>query len=288
MNRIGYLIDGAASAQLPADDRGLQFGDGLFETVAVVDGYPRLLEAHLQRLTRDAVALGLPEPDPDLIASEAVSLAAWAGDCGVLKILWTGGSGGRGYARPQKPSPRRILSLHPAPAHPRRYWEQGVRATVTTVRLARQPLLAGIKHLNRLEQVLARAQWDGQDAAEGLMRDEAGHVVEGTMSNLFIVREGAVITPDLTGCGIAGVMRRTLMDYLSRQGRPVAEQNVDQAVLGAADEVFVCNSVNGVWPVCEVAGSARWPVGPVTRELQHWIDEQGHACTPALRGAESE
>lgn len=288
MNRIRYLVDGAASAQLPADDRGLQFGDGLFETVAVVDGCPRLLEAHLQRLTRDAVSLGLPQPDPDLIGGEAASLAAWAGDCGVLKILWTGGSGGRGYARPQKPDPRRILSLHPAPTHPSGHWEQGVRAAITTVRLARQPHLAGMKHLNRLEQVLARAQWDGQDVAEGLMRDEAGHLVEGTMSNLFIVRDGAVITPDLSECGIAGVMRRTLMDHLSRQGRPVAERSLDQAVLSAADEVFVCNSVNGVWPVSEVAGVASWPVGPVTRELQQWIDEQGYACTPALRSAESD
>ena len=279
-------IDGVASDDLPADDRGLQFGDGLFETVAVVDRAPRLLDAHLDRLDHGARSLGLPPPDRQTLRDEARTLSAQGAACGVLKIIWSAGSGGRGYARPDTPSPRRILSFHPAPANPADHWHSGVIVALCQLRLARQPALARLKHLNRLEQVLARAEWAGSDAAEGLMLDQDGRVIEGTMSNLFAVDGGTVVTPVLDGAGVAGVMRGAIMERLTQQGMAVRERELTVDALSQCEEVFVCNSINGVWPVRELRQARTWPVGPVTRQLQAWIDEQRLACTPVARGEE--
>lgn len=275
-------IDGVAGDHVPADDRGLQFGDGLFETVAVVDHRPQLLDAHVARLCRDARTLRLPAPDPDRLRHEATHVAAQGMACGVLKILWTAGSGGRGYARPPDPRPRRIMSLHPAPAHPAAHWDDGVAVALCSLRLARQPALAGIKHLNRLEQVLAREEWGASGAAEGIMRDQDDWIIEGSMSNLFAVREGQVVTPRLDTAGVAGVMRDAVMARLDGDGRTVEQTQLSPAALGGCDEVFLCNSVNGVWPVRELQGTGTWSVGPVTRELQAWVDGRRLACTPIV------
>ena len=281
-------IDGVASDHLPADDRGLQFGDGLFETIAVVDHQPRLLERHLARLHRDAEAMGLPAPDSLLIGDEARALAAQGAGCGVLKIIWTAGSGGRGYARPATPQPRRLLSLHSAPTHSVCHWQDGVSATLCHTRLGHQPALAGIKHLNRLEQVLARCEWATAGAQEGIMLDQEGLVVEGSMSNLFAVRDGAVITPPLNAAGIAGVMREAIISRLAEPGQAVVQEPLSLEGLASSDEVFLCNSVNGVWPVRELQGHGRWAVGPLTRSLQDWIDHHRLACTPATRTTEGQ
>ena len=281
-------IDGVASDHLPADDRGLQFGDGLFETIAVVGHQPRLLERHLARLRRDAGALRLPEPDTRVIGDEAMGLAAQGSASGVLKIIWTAGSGGRGYARPETLQPRRMLSLHPAPAHPVSHWQDGVSVTLCRTRLAHQPALAGIKHLNRLEQVLARDEWASSGAQEGIMQDHDGAVVEGSMSNLFVVRGGAVISPPLDTAGIAGVMREAIMSRLVELGQAVTQEPLSLESLTASDEVFLCNSINGVWPVRELPGHGTWSVGPLTRSLQDWIDRHRLACTPATRTTEGQ
>ncbi|MDN3518476.1 aminodeoxychorismate lyase [Aquisalimonas lutea] len=281
-----YLVDGADRDELPADDRGLQFGDGLFETIAVVDGRPVLLDKHLERLGRGTTALGLPAPDTDRLAAEAQQLAETAGR-GILKVLYTAGSGGRGYARPEPVQPRRILSLHADPRHANDRWNSGIRVAVSRVRLARQPALAGIKHLNRLEQVLARRQVEQAAVAEGLMRDQNGHFIEGTMSNLFLVIDGEVRTPFLEACGVAGIMRDAIMTHLTDQGFQVGEELVDDADLGRASEVFLCNSINGVWPVTHVDDVAVGSIGPVSRRLQQWIDRERLACTPATRDGEA-
>lgn len=278
-----YLVDGAPCEHLPVDDRGLQFGDGLFETIAVVAGHPRLMDRHLERLARGASALALPSPDQDCIRSEIVRLAAGGPACGVIKVVWTAGSGGRGYARPDPVTPRRIIGSHPAPSHPPAHWFDGITASVVTTPLAHQPRLAGIKHLNRLEQTLARTEWQGSDDAEGLMCDQGGRFIEGTMSNLFLVAGSQVVTPRLDHCGIAGVMREAIMDWLAAEGIPAVEEPVHAEDLRKASEVFVCNSINGVWPVRRVRRIGDWEVGSVARKLQDWLDREELACTPASR-----
>jgi len=258
------LVNGREADQVPLTDRGLAYGDGLFETLRVVAGTAPLLGLHLQRLQRGCQALRLPLPHD--LADELSSAARRLGD-GVLKLIFTRGSGQRGYAIPQHSEPNRIISAAPLPVYPEAHAAEGIRLHACTTRLAQQPLLAGIKHLNRLEQVLARSEWDGPEFAEGLVCDQQGRPIECTMSNLFFYADGAWITPDLTQCGVQGVMRDWLIAALQEQGEPAQVRQVSYPELLAADEVMCCNSLFGVWPVVRLA-DRQWPVGVRTRQMQ--------------------
>lgn len=267
---LASRVDGQAVSGLPLDDRGLAYGDGLFETVRVSGGRAPLLDFHCERLQRGALRLQLALDLEQLQAEVAAFLAALAaaGHAGcTLKILITRGSAGRGY-RPAAAAPvRRLLLAFPPADWPAAHARDGVALYECATRLALQPALAGLKHLNRLEQVLARAEWDDPALAEGLLLDSEGRVVEGTMSNLFLVRDQALVTPRLHRCGVAGVMRALVMARALSLGLPLAERDVGRAELDEADEVFVCNSSIGIWPVVRV-GARQWQPGPLTRQLQ--------------------
>lgn len=269
------LIDGKDSDQIAADDRGLLYGDGLFETLAVKDGVPQLWLEHSARLQRDCVRLGITPPSAELLHTEALQLCNGQTRA-VLKIIITRGSGGRGYRPPVPATPRRILSLHPWPDYPAQYAEQGVRVRLCTIPLGSNPRLAGIKHLNRLEQVLARAEWDDPEIVEGLLLDGAGRLIEGTMSNVFLVRHGQLLTPALDECGVAGVMRARVLELAGRLGIPAAVAPLQPGDVARADEIFLCNSLIGVWPVRQFEQQA-FAVGPVTRCLQQAIESPDYA-----------
>ena len=258
-------VDGQPADALSLKDRGLAYGDGLFETIAVRGGQPVLLERHLQRLAEGCSRLALAA-DHRLIRAELVAYAAELGD-GVLKLILTRGDSQRGYAFDPATAPRRILQGNPPAHYPGVHAEHGVRLFPCATRLASQPLLAGLKHLNRLEQVLARAEWQGPECAEGLMLDVDARVIEGVFSNVFIVRDGVLLTADLRRCGVAGVMRGELLFQAKSLGIPTEITDISLEQLQQADEVFVCNSVYGIWPVNAYAALS-WPVGPLTRKLQ--------------------
>lgn len=258
-------VDGHSADSLALHSRGLAYGDGLFETIAVIAGRPSLLEYHLDRLALGCQRLAI-EADHSLIRDELCRYAALLGN-GVLKLILTRGDSQRGYAAAAGATPHRILQGNPAPTYPVEHAEQGVRLFACRTRLAEQPLLAGLKHLNRLEQVLARAEWQGAEYAEGLMLDVSGRVIEGVYSNLFLVRNNALLTADLSRCGVAGVMRAALLEASAGEGVAVSVTDLSMADLERADEVFVCNSVYGVWPVRSFA-SLNWSPGPLTRKLQ--------------------
>ncbi|MDD0843270.1 aminodeoxychorismate lyase [Pseudomonas sp. Gutcm_11s] len=261
-------VDGRPATDLPLGDRGLAYGDGLFETIAVRGGRAKLLPRHLARLSEGLRRLSI---DLDLPALEAELQAFFAelGE-GVAKLMITRGEGLRGYAQPQPASPRRILLGNPLPSYAAENAEQGVRLFPCTTRLAEQPLLAGLKHLNRLEQVLARGEWQDTAFAEGLMCDVSGRVVEGVFSNLFLVKGGALLTADLSRCGVAGVMRAEVLAQAERLGLVCEVRDLGLDELYAADEVFLCNSLYGIWPVRELQ-EHHWPVGALTRKLQALI-----------------
>lgn len=258
-------VDGQPADVLSLKDRGLAYGDGLFETIAVRNGEPVLLARHLQRLELGCQRLALTV-DMNALRVELNTYAQRLGE-GVLKLIVTRGDSLRGYAADPSAPARRILQGNPPPAYPAVHAERGIRLFPCTVRLSEQPLLAGLKHLNRLEQVLARAEWTDSEHAEGLMLDTSGRVIEGVFSNLFLVRDGVLITADLSRCGVAGVMRAELLFQAESQGIATQITDIRLEQLHQADEVFVCNSVYGVWPV-HACGSARWSVGPLTRKLQ--------------------
>ncbi|MDD0975481.1 aminodeoxychorismate lyase [Pseudomonas fontis] len=258
-------IDGLPADAIALQSRGLAYGDGLFETIGVVAGRPSLLEYHLERLALGCQRLAI-SADHALVRAELCRYAQLLGD-GVLKLILTRGDSQRGYAAAAGAAPRRILQASPFPAYPAAHAEQGVRLFACRTRLAEQPLLAGLKHLNRLEQVLARNEWQDPAYAEGLMCDQSGRVIEGVYSNLFLLKDGVLLTAGLARCGVAGVMRAALLDSAPDHGIATQVRDLTLQDLAQADEVFLCNSVYGLWPV-RAFESLNWSPGPLTRKLQ--------------------
>lgn len=242
------LINGVERDCLSLDDRGLRYGDGLFETVAIRGGRLQYWEKHWARLRRGAERLALSVP-PELERE-----ARWLCDGeqeGVLRMTLTRGTGGTGYARDESMAPTRVVQFWPPRARPAEWARTGVRTRLCRTRLSPSPLLAGIKHLNRLEQVMARAEWD-DEFAEGLMSDDRNELIEGTMTNVFLVRLGKLATPDLARCGVEGVMREVVLETARRMRVPTVVTRLTMNDLSMADEVFLTNSLVGIWPVREI------------------------------------
>lgn len=265
MSSVGVLVNGVAVDTVSTHDRGFQYGDGLFETIAVHRGTPLLWEQHTQRLLASTVRLDMPPPETALLRAEADQLCRGV-ERGVLKIILTRGVSGRGYRPGASASTTRVLSLSPWPDYPPSWSGEGVAVRLCQMRLASQPRLAGLKHLNRLEQVLARAEWGG-DCAEGLMLDDHDGVIEGTRSNLFTVARGDLLTPDLSQCGVAGVMRALVLEQAAARGLRCRIARVTRAEVEAADELFLTNSLIGIWPVRRLE-NRDYGIGEITQTLQ--------------------
>ena len=182
------LVNGECREHIEISDRGFQYGDGLFETIKVINGQPVFLDRHIERLDTGCRRLYIPFPGAELLTLEAQKLCQYSNKA-VLKLILTRGSGGRGYRQPEVIQTTRVLSLHPFPDYPDSYNEQGITARFCNTCLGLNPALAGIKHLNRLEQILARAEWADSDIQEGIMMDMDEHVIEGTMTNLFLYKK---------------------------------------------------------------------------------------------------
>ncbi len=258
-------VDGVKQSDIAVTDRGLQYGDGLFETMAVFEGDCPHWQMHYQRLMAGCERLAMPLPDESVLQQEVVQAAAGEGKA-VIKLVLTSGVGGRGYTRPSNVQVTRIVMRYDWPAYPTDYWLNGVSLRLCSTRLACNPALAGIKHLNRLEQILARNEWQGDDYAEGLMCDVNGNVIEGIMSNVYLVRDSTVYTPSIENCGIAGVMRRWILDNAPTMGIEVVETALSVEDIKQADEVLLSNSLIGLWPV-KAFESCQFEPGPVYRAL---------------------
>jgi len=264
------LINGEPDERVSVHDRGFQYGDGLFETLAVVRGVPLLWERHLRRLLHGAARLGIgvTTETGTVLRAEADRMCQGAGRA-VLKIILTRGASGRGYAPPADAVPTRVVSLSPWAESLSRTHGARVKFCDTTV--ARNRSLAGIKHLNRLEQILARRELE-TNYDEGLMRDETGCVIEGTMSNVFIVSHGALLTPDLSYSGVAGVMRELVLECAPTLPLTCRVTTLTPEEILKAEEVFLTNSLIGLWPVTRVE-SKTYAAGPVTQRLRALVQE---------------
>lgn len=268
MSSITMLVNGFAADTVSVRDRGFQYGDGLFETIAVSRGTPLLWERHMLRLAAGAARLAMPPPDTALLRTEAGKLDHGA-ERAVLKIILTRGISGRGYRPDASASMTRVLDLLPWPDYPFAWAREGAEVRLCQTRLGTQSRLAGLKHLNRLEQVLARAEWD-DECAEGLMRDESGNIIEGTMTNIFLARDGVLHTPDLTRCGVEGVMRGVVLERAEHLGIECRIGPVTVAQLEQADEVFLTNSLIGLWPVRRLENRS-YTIGETTRKIRQAI-----------------
>lgn len=225
----------------------------MFETMRVRRGTIRLLNYHLDRLEEARRRLSLPAPSGARLRRELVRIAAREPEA-VLKLVLTRGIGARGYRPAGTERGTRIVSLHrlaakPAPA--------SARARMCEMRLGANETLAGLKTLNRLESVLARSEWRDERIWEGLMRDHDDHIVCGTMSNLFMRRGSLLTTPRLDRCGVAGVMRRWVLERAPRIGLRAREGLVRWSDLQSADEAFLTNAVAGVVPLTSIEHGRR-------------------------------
>lgn len=248
---LRVLVDGVADPGVPANDRGFAYGDGVFRSIRVEQGRLWLWPDHLRKLSDDARRLGilLSAADRDLLEMESRELIAE--DSGTLRMVVTRGSGPRGDRPPVPGTLRRVLVFQPGetPAMPSA--PRSVR--LCRVRLPRLPELAGVKHLNRLPQVLARQEWPGPVPHEGLLCDADDSIVCGTMTNLFLRREHRIVTPALEHSGVAGIIRARLLTAdipgMAVLHEPVTTAKVSLDDLLSAEEVWLTNAIIGIWPV---------------------------------------
>ena len=245
---IKDLINGNHTSEIALNDRAVHYGDGLFETIAIQNKQILCFDEHLSRLEKGCKRLKIPIPDKDIIRDEVTSLIDTTGQ-GVIKIIITRGQGGRGYKIPDDTAPTRIITLFPWPDYHKKFPTTGIKTKVCDFRYARNPALAGIKHLNRLEQILARSEWTDDAISEGIVMDTDGFVIEGTMSNIFCIKNTTLYTPDLSLCGIEGIIREKIIDMADKMKFSVEVKNMTLEFLLSTDEIFICNSLIGVWPV---------------------------------------
>ncbi|TXS89057.1 aminodeoxychorismate lyase [Parahaliea maris] len=273
-------VDGVLSDSLPLPDRGFAFGDGLFETLLLVDGRAVLAEFHQQRLARGLEVLGFPVPALSLDAVIAQAAAAAPAGAAALRVTVTRGSGPRGYAPPLPVTPRVVAQLTPLAVEPA-HWQVPARLGVSATVCPSRPALAGLKHLNRLEQVLAAAECQRERWDEAVMLDADGAAVSVIAGNLFAVVEGKLMTPDVADCGVAGTRRRAVIErWAPALNLSVAQARLSVAELEAVDEVFYCNSLQGIRAVAQI-GTRSWGDTPVARALHNLHCRELTAVGPA-------
>ena len=278
-----YTIDGQdelldiSSAEL-LSDRGLAYGHGLFESIRYFGGDFPLKDRHLARIQNDASRLGikinLSRLSSAVLAFKEILHKQSIVD-GVVKIIVTAGSGGRGYESSEDCTPRIIFRHSASPSNLQDYRNTGISLWRCGQRISANTQLAGIKHLNRLEQVLAASERHSSDCDDGLMMNDDGLVIETTRANIFLRgASGRWITPDLNACGVSGVMRSLLIEEIfPLMGICLEIGVIGERDLDEYDELFICNSVRGIVPVVGVRAADNQStetreIGKVTRELQ--------------------
>jgi len=265
------LINGLTPADplhaLAIEDRGFQYGDGVFESVLLARGRVRFLDQHLRRLAFGCERLGIAPPDEKALRSDVQRLSGSA-ERAVLKIVVSRGIGPRSYRPSSRSTTTRVVALYPAPPQPA---TTGLALRWCEMRLGRNARLAGIKHLNRLEQVLAQAEWSDDAIVDGLMLDTEGELVSGTASNVFVVREGTLVTPDLRFCGVLGIMRGEVLRTARELGIAVSEEPLWPHDVETASEVFITNSIRGIRSAT-VLGSLRWSGSPVADRVRQALE----------------
>ena len=268
---MNALVNGLVDGDVSPLDRGLHFGDGLFETIACLKGRARFLTLHLERLRRGCASLGIDFRQWDPLRAEIELMAAEATAAIIKLILTRGPATARGYAARGDEVATRILLRQPWPQEDPALAIDGIRTRTAVLRLGENPQLAGMKHLNRLEQVLARGEWRDPAIHEALMFSSSGRLISGTMTNVFLVRDGQLLTPRVDRCGVQGVMRRVVMREARGAGLSMQEADLFQQDLDAAAEVFVTNARVGIRPVWQLDERVLGP-GPVTGRLQRRLE----------------
>lgn len=245
------LINAIESDSMSAMDRGLAYGDGLFTTMKVKYGQVQLWDFHLQRLQLGATRLFFPAIDWSLLTAEVLQVAKTVAHekQSVIKVIVTRGSGGRGYSTQECHAPLRIISTATYPAFYQQWQEQGIKLILCESQLGRNKQLAGLKTLNRLEQVLIKKELENKQALDGIVCDDQGYVIEACSANLFIYLDNGWKTPKLDKCGVAGVQRRHVMFLAKKSGINIVESDIHISALKRAKAICLSNALMGLVPV---------------------------------------
>lgn len=257
-----YLINGSFDQAISVFDRGFSYGDGVFRTMKIRNGLPVSWPFHYQKLVADCAAIGIVCPSAELLMGDLQKLfekELFSEDLTqVAKIIITRGEGERGYAPPVITVPTRVVIKSSLPQYAESNYDKGVQLHVCDIKLAAQPKLAGIKHLNRLENVLARMEWREEFIFDGLLLDQAGNVIECTMSNVFARFGSELLTPDLSLCGVSGITRQHILGLGGVLGLNVGVKSLTLAQILQADEIIICNSLFGAFQVIQI-NNKTWP-----------------------------
>lgn len=263
------LVDGEISDRISASDRGFQYGDGLFETIAVIGGQPRFWQGHMDRLAAGCERLGLVVPHQAVLLRDLHTVAAGLPQC-VVKIIVTRDGAGRSYSASGLADTHRVVGAYAWPDTPEELKTTGIHTRICDLRLGMQPAFAGIKHLNRLEQVMARAEWDDPMIQEGILLDREDFVISGVASNIFLVFGDRILTPRLDRCGVRGILRAAILGAFRER---CEQRRVMLDMLPEADEIFLSNTVRGIFPVRRI-DHWEYTIGSVSREVQEWLNAQ--------------
>lgn len=264
------LVNGTEQCEVPITDRAMQYGDGCFTTILVEQGRPQLWPMHLQRLKKNVAAFQIAEPDWEQLTEKVHQLAANYPDKGGVKVLISRGAGGRGYSSAGCVTTQVIISDFAWPAHYIEWQQQGIALGVCQQRLALAPMLAGFKHLNRLEQVLLKQEVDQEGWLDAIVLDVNGNVIEATASNIFWRKGDTLYTPELDMSGVHGVMRAHVIELAAKSGYCLEFVKKPLDVLLCADEVFITNALMALVPVTEINGirfTARTALNALNKRL---------------------
>lgn len=270
-----FLINGRSEHALSPLDRGLSYGDGVFRTIRIQKGVPDNWNLHFNKLVEDCNVLGIVCPSTELLLTDIERLFSGKDsvqELAVAKIIITRGEGARGYAVPSLAQPNRIVIKSAFPEYPAVNFNDGVQLHLCKLRLSYQPLLAGIKHLNRLENVMARMEWKDSAIAEGIMLDEKNNVIECTASNLFARYDKTLLTSDLSHCGVAGVTRQRILELVPKLNLRSRVSQITLNKLMQADEIIICNSLYGAWQVKTFNGQ-QFPNLGLASQLRNILQE---------------
>ena len=272
-----FQINGKLTNKISVEDRAVQYGDGVFETIAVKEKLLEFWKEHYQRLNKGCKILKIKCPSEPFLKKEInkfikKKIHIRYGSRQVLKIIISRGIGGRGYNPPRNSKPTRILGIYNWPSWPGTNSIKGIRMDVCRTRISAQPFLSQIKHLNRLEQIIARSEWQNKSISESIMLDLNGNVIEGTMSNIFGVKKNIFYTPNIKFAGVEGIMRGVILKLLKRNKEKYVIKEITLKELLKFDEVFVCNSIFGIWPVIKIS-KKKFSYGEKTNKIKRLLSD---------------
>ncbi len=263
------LINGQALSIIAISDRAIHYGDGLFETIALKYGVMPFWCDHYQRLLLGCERLKFPPLNEALLLQE-IDVVKQNQHHAIIKIIITRDASERGYRIPKANTVKRIVQAYSLSEYPEKNYQEGVRVIFCKTPVSENKHLAGIKHINRLDNVLASSEWEDESIAEGLMSNAQQHIIQGTKSNIFCVREGEFYTPDLSSAGILGIMRAQIITWAELHNIKMNIKAITRDDLFAADEIFLCNSIFGIWPVTRLE-EHDLPIGNYTQKLLNYF-----------------